>query len=86
MSNYSEQELCWRITALYPDIGECGKNLNVSYNETEKAWLVHLEKDTHSLDHFLESLDAAPCMDGKQCIALGLEIAQLKNNLEGKQF
>ncbi|MGD9948289.1 MAG: hypothetical protein AB7U29_07385 [Desulfobulbus sp.] len=86
MSNYSEQELCRRITALYPDIGECGKNINVSYNETKKAWLVHLEKDTHSLDHFLESPDADPCMDGKQCVALGLEIAQLKNNLEGKQF
>ena len=86
MLHYSEQELCRRITALHPDIGECGKNITVSYDESEKAWLVHLEKDTHALDHFLEAVDADPCMDGKQCIALGLEIAQLKNNLEGKQF
>jgi len=86
MSNYSERELCRRITALYPNIGECGKNISVSYNESEDAWVVHLEKGTHSLDHFLETFDADPCMDGKQCIAMGLEIAQLRNNLDGKQF
>ncbi|MGD9949974.1 MAG: hypothetical protein AB7U29_16070 [Desulfobulbus sp.] len=86
MSNYSEHELCQRITALYPNIGECGKDITVSYNEPERAWMVHLEKGIYSLDHFLETVDADPCMDGKQCIALGLEIAQLKNNLEGKQF
>jgi hypothetical protein len=44
------------------------KNINVSYNETEKAWLVHMEKDTHSLDHFLESLDADPCMHGSNVL------------------
>jgi hypothetical protein len=31
-------------------------------------------------------LDAERCMEGKQCVSLGLEIAQLRKNLEGKQF
>jgi hypothetical protein len=27
--------------------------------------------------HYIEEKDAALCMDGKQCVSLGLEIAQL---------
>jgi len=83
---YSKMELCERITSLYPDIGECGIDIDVTYNEAEKSWVVHLEKGTHSLDHFLEMLDADKCMEGKQCVALGLDIAQLRKNIEGKQF
>ena len=83
---YSDNELCERITALYPDIGECGIDIKVDYDESQKAWLVHLKKDSHTLNHFLEMIDADKCMEGKQCVALGLEIAQLKKNIEGKQF
>jgi hypothetical protein len=83
---YSEYELCERITSIYPDIGKCGIDINVDYNASEKAWVVHLKKDAHSLDHFLEMMDADTCMEGKQCVALGLEIAQLRKNIEGKQF
>jgi len=83
---YNEQALCEKITSLYPDIGQCGIDVRVSWNEREKTWLVHLEKGTHKLDHFLETADADTCMDGKQCVALGLEIAQLKKNIQGEQF
>lgn len=83
---FNETQLCERITSLYPDIGACGSDINVTYSQPEKAWVVHLEKGTHSLDHFLETMDAKQCMEGKQCVALGLEIAQLRKNVEGKQF
>lgn len=83
---YTEAQLCEKITSLYPEIGKCGIDINVAYNEPEKAWVVHLRKGTHALDHFLEQLDADRCMDGKQCVSLGLEISQLRNNIEGKQF
>jgi len=83
---YSDNELCERITSIYPDIGKCGIDINVTYNQPEKSWVVHLKKGSHSLDHYLEMLDADKCMDGKQCVALGLEIAQLRKNIEGKQY
>ncbi len=83
---YSKSELCNKITSLYPDIGVCGIDINVSYNDREKAWVVHLEKDSHSLDHFLEIMDAEKCIEGKQCVSLGLEIAQLRKNIDGHQF
>ena len=83
---YGNNALCRKITQLYPEIGECGIDIDVTYDEAKKAWVVHLKKGAHSLDHFLELLDADLCMEGKQCVALGLEIAQLRNNIEGKQF
>jgi hypothetical protein len=83
---YDKLELCKKITSIYPDIGQCGIDLNVDYDEGKNTWVVHLKKDTHSLNHFLEVMDADKCMEGKQCVSLGLEIAQLRNNIEGKQF
>lgn len=83
---YSKKELCDKILSLYPDIGACGIDMNVDYDQAQQAWLVHLKKDNHELKHFLEQPDADKCMEGTQCVALGLEIAQLKNNIEGKQF
>lgn len=83
---YNEIDLCEKIASLYPDIGVCGIDLDVSYDKDQKTWVVHLEKGSHSLNHFLEELDAESCMEGKQCVALGLEIAQLRKNIEGKQF
>ena len=83
---YSATELCEKITSLYPDIGQCGVDIDVSYNQTGKTWMVHMEKGSHALNHFLEQLDADRCMEGRQCIALGLEVAQLRKNVEGEQF
>jgi hypothetical protein len=42
---YDKNELCEKIRALYPDIGECGIDVNVEYDEDQKAWVVDLKKD-----------------------------------------
>ena len=83
---FTAEQLCKRIVELYPDIGVCGINIDVAKDNSENAWVVHLEKGSHSLDHFLEVMDADRCMEGEECIALGLDIAQLRKNIEGKQF
>ena len=83
---YSAKELSEKITDLYPEIGTCEIDINVMRSSQEKTWVVKLKKGTHNLDHFLEYLEADKCMDGKQCVSLGLEIAQLKRNIEGKQY
>jgi len=83
---HNKKELCAKIVSLYPDIGECGIDIKVHYNAKNKAWVVDLKKDRHELKHYLEPADADLCLEGKQCVALGLEIAQLRKNIEGKQF
>ena len=83
---FTAQQLCEKITTIYPDVGICGIDLKVDYNTTEKTWMVHLKKGSHALDHFLEMRDADSCMEGRKCIALGLEIAQQRKNIQGEQF
>ncbi len=83
---YSKESLCNKITTLYPDIGECGIDILVEYAPEKKVWLIDLKKGGHELKHHLEIPDADACMENKQCVSLGLEIAQLRQNIEGNQF
>jgi hypothetical protein len=76
------EELCEKIKSIHPDIGECGIDVDVDWDEAKKAWIVDLKKDNHELKTHLESEDADGCMEGKQCVSLGLQIAQLKANIE----
>ena len=83
---YDKKELCEKIVAMYPEIGVCNIDIDVHYDEGKKAWVVRLNKDDHSLTHYLDVPEADFCMNGKKCVSLGLEIAQLRKNIEGKQF
>jgi hypothetical protein len=78
---YDKDELCKKIKDIYPDIGECGIDVKVDYDDDKKAWIVDLKKDNHELKTHLEPEDAETCMLGKQCIGLGIQIAQLKDNI-----
>ena len=81
---HDEKELCDKITSIYPEIGECGINVKANWNGEKNAWIVDLKKDEHKLSTYLEPEDADGCMEGKSCISLGLQIAQLKANIENK--
>lgn len=77
-----KKELCEKIRSIYPDIGECGIDVDVEYDGVQKAWVVDLKKDQHELKTHLELQEADECMEGKQCVSLGLQIAQLRANIE----
>ena len=79
---HTKEELCEKIKAVFPEIGACGINLMVDYDKQNKAWVVDLKKDQHELKTFLEDSEAQQCMDGKQCVSLGLQIGQLRKNIE----
>lgn len=77
-----KKELCDKIRSIYPEIGECGIDVDVSYDEQNQRWVVYLNKDDKSLKTFLEPGDAELCLQGKQCVSLGIEINQLKDSIE----
>ncbi len=66
-----KKQLCAKIQELYPDIGECGIDVDVEYDEDKKSWVVDLKKDKFELKTFLEDGDADKCMLGQQCVSLG---------------
>jgi hypothetical protein len=79
---YSKEELCEKIRKIYPDIGECGIDLKVEWDGEQNTWVVDLKKERKELKTFLEVPDADKCMEGKQCVSLGIQIAQLKDSIE----
>ena len=78
----NNKELCKKITTIYPDIGACGIDLDVNYDLGKEAWMVDLHKGSHHLQTRLELNEALECLDGKQCVSLGIQVAQLVNNLK----
>jgi hypothetical protein len=79
---YDKAELCEKIRSIYPDIGECGIDIDVNYVQDQNSWVVYLKKDKHELKTFLEDSDAERCLLGEKCVGLGIEIAQLRANIE----
>jgi len=76
---YDNEQLCEKIKEVFPDIGECGIDMDVEYDEETQSYLVHLEKDGKKIKTHLEPGDADTCMDGKQCIGLGIQISQFRD-------
>jgi len=74
-------KLCEKIRSIYPDIGSCGIDVDVEFNEEKKAWVVNLKKGEHELETYLEPQDADRCMEGRECVHLGLQVEQLKKNI-----
>jgi hypothetical protein len=81
----TKEELCQKIIEVFPDIGECGIDVNVDWDERNNAWAIDLKKGDEELKTFLETDEAGQCMEGKQCVSLGLQIAQLRSNIESKE-
>jgi hypothetical protein len=77
-----KKDLCEKIRQLYPDVGECGIDVAVEYDTAQSCWVVHLQHGGYKLKTFLEEGDAEKCLLGRKCVGLGIEIAQLRANIE----
>jgi hypothetical protein len=75
-------ELCRKIIEIYPDIGACGIDVEVEYDDTQNRWTVRLHRGSRQLKTYLEEGDAELCLMGKQCVSLGIEIKQLSDNID----
>ena len=79
---HDKEALCEKIKSIYPEIGECGIDVDVTWNEDKNAWIVDLKKEEHELTTHLEPEDADACMEGRHCVSLGVQITQLKDNIQ----
>ena len=78
----TRKELCDKIRSVYPDIGACGIDVKVDWDEDTRTWTVDLKRDDQELKTYLEPEDVMNCLEGKECIHLGVQVAQLKENIE----
>jgi len=75
----NQEQLCQKIQSIYPDIGKCGMDLDVVYDDEAQSTVIKLRKGNKTVRHFLSDEDAEACLEGRQCVALGIEVAQLRD-------
>lgn len=78
----SRKDICSKIEKIMPEAGRCGVDFNVEYDSRNHAWVVDLHQGRIHLKTFVEESEAENCLDGDRCIPLGLQIGQLKRNLD----
>lgn len=75
----NKEEIRQKITKIFPHIGI---DLHVAYDDESKRWRVSMKRDGKELKTYLEPGDAELCINGKQCLSLGIEINQLKDSID----
>ena len=78
---YDPQVLCDKIQTLYPEIGECGGDVDVTYDAGKDAYIVALSSGERHLSTHLEPADAGACLEGERCVSLGVQVSQLVANV-----
>jgi hypothetical protein len=71
-----------KLREMYPEIKAHDLALSSCFDEKKDAWIVQLSKGKHELTTHLERKDAEACLDGVQCIYLGVQIGQFVKNFE----
>lgn len=79
---HNKNDICEKIRSLYKDFGQGESDVEVAFDDAEQVWTVDLTKGSHHLKTFLVTNDVDACMAGKQCIGLGIQIGELRSNID----
>ena len=79
---YTTVALKNKISEIYPDIQKHGITFGLGLSDDSNTYIVKLSKDTHELVTYLDKKDADACIDGKQCVQLGVKIGEFIRNFE----
>lgn len=71
-----------KLKEMYPEIDKHGLNLALCFDNKKDAWIVELSKGSHGLRTHLEKKDAEACLDGIECVYLGVQVGQFIKNFE----
>lgn len=81
---YSNVALKEKIADMYPEIEKTGASIGLSFDDSKNAYVIKISKGVHELSTYLEKKDADECMDGIECVYLGVQIAQFLKNFESR--
>lgn len=71
-----------KIHQMYPKIDKHGVAATVTFDQAKKTYVLDLKKGPHHLSTFIDKADADKCMEGVECIHLGVQIAQFLENFK----
>jgi len=80
--NENKERLLAGIRSVHPELQRLGVDLDADYDREQQIWVVSMKKGSRMVRAYLEPADADSCMNGRQCVTLGIEVAQLRVELE----
>ena len=82
MMKHSIEEMKAKIHEMYPKIDKHGVAATVTYDKEKKTYVLELKKGSHHLNTFIDKADADKCMEGVECIHLGVQIGEFLENFK----
>lgn len=82
---YTIDGLKTKILEMFPALSQYGVVPGLTFDKGKKAYILKLKKGPHELTTHLEKADADACMGGKECIHLGVQVAQFIKNFEAEE-
>jgi len=80
--HHTDSELAVKLREMYPEIERYGLTLELEFKPEKDYWIVKLERGDHKLHTHLERKDADACLDGVQCVYLGVQVGQFVKNFD----
>ena len=84
-ARHNREELGAKLREMYPEIDSHGLDLELAFDHEKDAWIVSLRKGAHELTTHLERKDADDCLEGVECVYLGVQIGQFLKNFEAEE-
>lgn len=81
-ARHRKEEITAKLREMYPEIEKHGIALTAEFSHEKEAWLLHLAKGEHELTTYLERRDADACLEGRECVHLGVQIGQFVSKFE----
>jgi hypothetical protein len=78
----NKDDLAAKLREMYPEINEHKLNLDLEFKPENDYWVVKLSKGDHLMHTLLDQKDAMACIEGTQCVYLGVQIGQFVKNFE----
>ena len=80
--SYTIEDLKKKLLEMYPEIKKHGIAMGLDFSEVKNAYIIKFKKEAHELTTHLEKKDADDCMNGIECVYLGVQVAQFMKNFE----
>jgi hypothetical protein len=72
---FDKNKVCRKVTELNPDLGSCGTDVETFYSKGRDSWVI-VNKNGDRV-HYLNKKDIEKCLDGLQCLSLGIDVSQV---------
>lgn len=74
------KELESKLKEIYPEIEKYNLGMQIEQDQETSSWVVTLSKQGQTLSTHLDYADVENCLQGKECVHLGVELGRFIKN------